>query len=92
MSLEEVKDLVKPANESLQIVHEWLLDHDIEPGNLQYSAAKDWVKVSLDAGKIESLLNTKYSVYKNEAGSHLVRTQNGRYQGTYTTISGSSTN
>lgn len=74
LSSAEVNDLVKPADDSLRLVHDWLLDHGIETENLKYSAARDWVKVSLRVEEIERLLDTKYSVYRHEDGSHLVRT------------------
>ncbi|KAI4845208.1 subtilisin-like protein, partial [Aureobasidium sp. EXF-8846] len=46
----------------------------IETGDLSYSAAKDWIKVSLPVDRIESLLDTKYSVYRHEDGTETVRT------------------
>jgi tripeptidyl-peptidase-1 len=70
----DVKKLVQPADHSLTLVHEWLADHGIETGDLSYSAAKDWIKVSLPVDRIETLLDTKYSVYRHEDGSETVRT------------------
>lgn len=70
----DVKKLVQPADHSLALVHEWLADHGIETGDLSYSAAKDWIKVSLPVDRIESLLDTKYSVYRHEDGTETVRT------------------
>jgi tripeptidyl-peptidase-1 len=70
----DVKKLVQPADNSLALVHEWLAEHGIETGDLSYSAAKDWIKVSLPVDRIESLLDTKYSVYRHEDGSETVRT------------------
>jgi tripeptidyl-peptidase I len=70
----EVYDLVKPADDTFQLVHDWLLDHAIGSTDLEYSPAKDWVKVSLSVDEVERLLNTKYSVYRHKDGSHLVRT------------------
>lgn len=40
---------------------------------LTYSAAKDWIKVSLPIAHVERLLDTKYSVYKYEDGTHIAR-------------------
>lgn len=74
MSDLDVKKLVQPADHSLTLVHEWLADHGIETGDLSYSAAKDWIKVSLPVDRIETLLDTKYSVYRHEDGSETVRT------------------
>ena len=74
LSVAEVNDLVKPTDDSLRLVHGWLLDHGIETEGLKYSAARDWVKVPLHVGEVERLLNTNYSIYKHEDGTHLVRT------------------
>jgi tripeptidyl-peptidase I len=74
LSSDEVNELVKPAADSLELVHTWLLDHGIEAYELEYSEAKDWIKVSLPIRDVERLLNTKYSVFRHEDGSHLVRT------------------
>lgn len=74
MSEFDVKKLVQPAEDSLALVHEWLADHGIETSDLSYSAAKDWIKVSLPVHRIESLLDTKYSIYRHEDGSETVRT------------------
>lgn len=69
----DVKKLVQPADESLALVHEWLAENGIDAGHLSYSASKDWIKVSLPVHRIESLLDTKYSVYRHEDGSETVR-------------------
>jgi tripeptidyl-peptidase-1 len=55
-------------------VHEWLLDHDIEQWELQYSAAKDFIKLSLPVADVERLLDTKYSIFEHVDGTRLVRT------------------
>jgi len=69
----EVHDLVRPKEESLRMVEEWLQDNAIKPTKLAYSAAKDWIVVTLPVSKIESLLDTKYHVYGHEDGDVLVR-------------------
>ncbi|KAI4131479.1 MAG: hypothetical protein LQ338_001221 [Usnochroma carphineum] len=73
LSPDEVDELVKPSDESLDLVHEWLLDNGIGRDKLSYSAAKDWVRVSLPIAHVERLLDTKYSVYKHRDGTHIVR-------------------
>jgi tripeptidyl-peptidase-1 len=70
----EVNELVKPSDDALELVHNWLFDHGIEAAELQYSPAKDWIKVSLPVSDVESLLDTEYSVFEHEEGGHLVRT------------------
>ncbi|KAI5248026.1 subtilisin-like protein [Aureobasidium subglaciale] len=74
LSEHDVKKLVQPSDDSLTLVHEWLADNGIDTTHLSYSAAKDWIKVSLPVHRIESLLDTKYSVYRHEDGSETVRT------------------
>lgn len=49
------------------------MDHDIESWELDYSAAKDWISVSLPVERVERLLDTKYSVFEHVDGTRLVR-------------------
>ncbi|KAF2136827.1 uncharacterized protein K452DRAFT_362269 [Aplosporella prunicola CBS 121167] len=74
LSIDEVNDLIKPEDETLNLVHEWLEDMGIERANLDYSPAKDWIKVSLSVSDVERLLDTEYSVYEHENGGQVVRT------------------
>ncbi|KAL5323311.1 hypothetical protein ACEPPN_007845 [Leptodophora sp. 'Broadleaf-Isolate-01'] len=69
LSFEEVNDLVKPADKTLDSVHEWLSDNGISIH--EYSPAKDWINVYIDVESAERLLDTKYSVFKHEDGSQL---------------------
>jgi tripeptidyl-peptidase-1 len=69
-----VNDLVKPTNEALDLVHDWLLDNGIETSSLEYTPAKDWIKISLPVSSIESLLDPKYSAYKHSDRDYIVRT------------------
>ncbi|KAK7957178.1 uncharacterized protein PG986_006400 [Apiospora aurea] len=72
LSQQEVKDLVKPSDEALDLVHEWLQDNGVAPAG--YSTAKDWISVTLPVDKIESLLDTKYHTYEHADGSRVART------------------
>jgi tripeptidyl-peptidase-1 len=74
LSSEEVDELVKPTDETFDQVHEWLDDCGVNSSQLEYSSAKDWIKVTLRVKVIERLLDTKYSVFKHIDGSHLIRT------------------
>ncbi|KAE8445914.1 hypothetical protein EG329_012693 [Mollisiaceae sp. DMI_Dod_QoI] len=69
----EVNDLVKPADDTLTLVHEWLEDNGVATTDLEYSPAKDWFKISLSVSEIENLLDTKYSVFGHENGDFLIR-------------------
>jgi len=71
-----VNELVKPADNTLELVHEWLLDHGIERHMLEYSPARDWIKVSLPVKSVELLLDTKYSVFRHKDGEYAVRAPN----------------
>jgi tripeptidyl-peptidase-1 len=74
LSANEVNDLVKPSSKALDQVHQWLQANNISESKLQYSSAKDWIKVTLPVSSVEQLLDTKYSVYKHTDGTHLIRT------------------
>lgn len=69
----EVNELVRPSDDALEQVHHWLLENEIGSDKLSYTPAKDWINVNLPVSTIERLLDTKYSIYKHEDGSHLVR-------------------
>jgi tripeptidyl-peptidase-1 len=57
----EVNELVKPTDEALELVHDWLSDAGIETASLSYSLAKDRIKVTIPVNEVETLLNTEYS-------------------------------
>ncbi|KAA6412578.1 MAG: tripeptidyl peptidase [Lasallia pustulata] len=71
-----VHELVKPSDNALELVHDWLLDNGIERHRLEYYSAKNWIKVTLPVQAVEGLLDTTYSVYKHEEGDYTVRTSN----------------
>lgn len=66
-------ELVKPGNETLDLVREWLHEH-VEPQHIECSPAEDFMSVTLPVAKIEKLLDTKFAVYRHVDGSKLVRT------------------
>ncbi|RDW92293.1 hypothetical protein BP5796_01687 [Coleophoma crateriformis] len=72
LSVDEVKDLVKPKAETVDLVHEWLLSNGINA--FDYSPAQDWINIYIDVESAEQLLDTEYSLYEHEDGSQLVRT------------------
>jgi len=71
--MEEVHELTKPTDETLDLVHEWLAAAGIS--DLHYSPAKDWINVYIPVEAAERLLDTEYSVYKHEDGAAIVRTE-----------------
>jgi tripeptidyl-peptidase-1 len=66
--------LVKPSDETSDLVHQWLASHGYGSEDLGYSPARDWLKVTLLVEDAERLLNTEYSVFKHQDGSELIRT------------------
>ncbi|KDQ08888.1 hypothetical protein BOTBODRAFT_37586 [Botryobasidium botryosum FD-172 SS1] len=76
LSKEEVEELVAPHPESLDLVEDWLISHGFDVATLDRSPAKDWITIIVPVHQAESMLDTKYNVYKHEAtGMELVRTQ-----------------
>ena len=67
-------ELVKPSDDTLEQVHDWLADSGVETSKLSYSKAKDWIKLSLPVSAVEKLLDTEYSVYEHEDGDRVLRT------------------
>ncbi|KAF1990476.1 subtilisin-like protein [Aulographum hederae CBS 113979] len=75
LSQKEVDDYIKPSNQALNYVHEWLQSNGVDSDRLSYTSAKDAIKVDLPVSHVEHLLDTKYSIYEHiEDGSRLVRT------------------
>lgn len=72
LSREQVNNLVKPDDETLELVHEWLYDNGVQ--NVNYSPSKDWIHIYVDVESAERLLDTKYSIFEHEDGDVLVRT------------------
>jgi tripeptidyl-peptidase I len=73
LTADEVNSIVAPADESIDLVHEWLLEHGVT--NFGYSPAKDWISIVTTIEKVEELLQTKYSKYRHHDGSTVSRAQ-----------------
>ncbi|SMR42873.1 unnamed protein product [Zymoseptoria tritici ST99CH_1E4] len=74
LSSDEIHSHVAPSEAALDAVHQWLGGHDIFADQLEYSAPKDWVMVSLPISKVEKLLDTEYHQYEHIDGTQVVRT------------------
>jgi tripeptidyl-peptidase-1 len=72
LSHEEVNALVKPKDEALELVHEWLLSNGVN--KFDYSPSKDWINIRISVEEAENLLAAEYSVYAHEDGTELART------------------
>jgi len=73
LTADEVNELIKPSDETVTLVHEWLKEHEVDT-DLDTSPAGDWIDLKLPVGVIESLLNTEYSVYRHVDGDEMIRT------------------
>ncbi|KAK0130194.1 hypothetical protein ONS96_000717 [Cadophora gregata f. sp. sojae] len=73
LSEQQVNQLIKPTSETTDQVLFWLRENDIGE-DIEYSRAKDWIKVTLSVESVERLLDTEYSIFKHKDGTHLVRT------------------
>lgn len=71
LSAAEIKELIAPSDDTIELVRAWLREHDVASSTL--SATKDWISVTLPLEKVEELLDTEYSVYRHTDGSSLVR-------------------
>lgn len=74
LKAQDVHKLLKPANETLDLVHEWLAEYGLDESRLGYTPARDWITVTLPVADVEEMLDTKYAVYRHDDGSELVRT------------------
>lgn len=73
LSPEAVNELVKPSEDTVALVREWLQEHGI-PYGLEASPAGDWIDLRLPVKAVEGLLNTEYHVYRHDDGTELIRT------------------
>ncbi|OCL15233.1 subtilisin-like protein [Glonium stellatum] len=71
LSSDEVNELIKPTDETLNLLNEWLLDHGFVA---TFNPSNDWASISLSVESAERLLDTEYNVFEHEDGTRLVRT------------------
>jgi tripeptidyl-peptidase I len=75
LTIDEVNELVRPTENALELVHDWLSQYGIDTSQLRYSPARDWIKVRLPVNQIERLLHTEYSIFVHEEDDiEIVRT------------------
>ncbi|KAI0065706.1 tripeptidyl peptidase A [Artomyces pyxidatus] len=65
LSKEEVEALVAPHPDSLRAVDAWLAEHGIPESACTRSPAKDWVSVNVPVSLAETMLDTKFHVWKH---------------------------
>jgi tripeptidyl-peptidase-1 len=66
-----VNELIKPSDDALDLVHEWLEANGIIYAS--YSPAKDWISIQINVLTAERLLDAEYYVFKHEDGTEYVR-------------------
>ncbi|KAG9857681.1 tripeptidyl-peptidase 1 precursor, partial [Aureobasidium melanogenum] len=71
LSAGQIQKLIAPSDETVRLVSTWLTEHGIIAARL--SPSKDWITASVPVRRVESLLNTTYSVYQHQDGSTLIR-------------------
>ncbi|KAF2708828.1 subtilisin-like protein [Pleomassaria siparia CBS 279.74] len=72
LSHEQVNEIVKPKDEALDLVHEWLLSNGVNA--FDYSPSKDWINIKISIEDAERLLDTEYSTYVHVDGTEAPRT------------------
>lgn len=73
LSGDEVRSIVAPKDETIDLVTTWLREHEID--NAVYSPGKDWMSIVVTIEKAEKLLQTKYSIFEHSHdGTTLSRT------------------
>jgi tripeptidyl-peptidase-1 len=72
LSYDDVNELLKPTEETLNLVLEWLQQNSVTPTS--YSAARDWITVTLPISAAERLLDTEYHTFEHVNGNRIVRT------------------
>jgi len=72
LSAAQIRNLVAPSKQSIDMVQGWLSNHDID--TTPSTSIGDWINVYLPVRKVENLLNTEYSMYAHDDGSVLIRT------------------
>lgn len=71
MTLDEIREIVQPSDETQELVKAWLEEHGIMHG--VHSPTKDFIHVVLPIEKAEELLQTSYSTYEHADGSTISR-------------------
>jgi len=71
LTYEEVNELVKPSDDTLDLVHQWLEANGIV--YVSYSPAMDWINIDMDVATAERLLDAEYYIFQHEDGTELIR-------------------
>ncbi|KAJ3499351.1 hypothetical protein NLG97_g391 [Lecanicillium saksenae] len=63
---EQVLELFAPAGESVNAVKQWLIKSGIPGDSITIPRSKGWLEFETTASQLESVLKTKYHVYKRD--------------------------
>jgi tripeptidyl-peptidase I len=69
MSRDEVHELLKPANASVEVVVSWLT-----ACNITYQINSDWIKFETSVRSANQLLGTDFLLYRNQENATMLRT------------------
>ncbi|KAL9109172.1 MAG: hypothetical protein Q9227_006097 [Pyrenula ochraceoflavens] len=75
LSKSETHSLVQPPSGSFEAVRSWLLEHVGSESQLHHGVAQTSISIQLPVKAVESLLQTKYSIFQDHAGKQLLRTE-----------------
>lgn len=66
-SSEQVIEMFKPADETVEAVRSWLIDSGIDGKSITLSGNKAWLALHASARKLEALLHTEYFEFEDMA-------------------------
>ena len=67
LSKEQVDQYVKPLDESIKAVSDWLAESGIHKDAISTSSSKDYFKISLNVSQAEALLDTTFSTFSKKS-------------------------
>lgn len=72
----ELADLSRPNDDSIEAVVDWLRSHGFAQNQMKWTTHKDWISLEkVPLKKVETMLDTTYSVYQHHDGEHMIRTE-----------------
>lgn len=71
LSKDEVHDIFAPAEETLNVVKDWLLSSGLNADDILHYENRGWLAIDMPARHAESLLSTKYYEYEVSGRSRI---------------------
>lgn len=69
---EQVKEMFKPSQESVDAVTDWLESEGIDRDRMKLSNSGGWVEINLTVDEAERMLDAEYTVYQHTYGNEHV--------------------